>query len=747
MGIGALAVTKLRPPAPRGRIVARARLVSQLEAGSGGKLTLVDAPAGWGKTTLLAAWCAQRSDICAWLSLDAADNDPVRFWAYLIEALRRAGPDVGASASGALGAPGTSVVEEVLPALINDLSALQERIVLVLDDYHLITNQVVHDALAYLIEHAPPSLHIVLATRSDPPLSLARLRVRRELSEVRIDELRFSGVEAFAFLNDVLGLTLSADEVERIHERTEGWAAGLYLAALSLRNHDDAAAFIEGFAGDDRHVVDFLGAEVLEGQSEEVRDFLLRTSVLERLTGALCDVVTQRGGSGALLEDIERSNLFLIPLDSTRAWYRYHHLFRELLQHELERTIPTEVGELHRRASAWHARHGSISSSIRHAIAGGDAGRASELITDHWYGYLQRGRLETVRGWIESLGDDVVARDPRLCLTKAWLGINTGRLGEIDYWIGAAERALANAPAGAERAMVEQGTASLRAIHRYMAGDMSVAVEAGRRALVLERAGYTSPWHPVGCPVLGVALFWSGRSDQARIELEVAVDEARSGGNNLSEIHALGGLAAIAEERADHRAAEELAVAASDLADAHGLADHWAISLAHVVHGRSRARRGDSRAALGELRRAVALSERGIASAEIAYAQLSLARMGRSQGDRETARESLAAARATIERCRDPGILTAMLERTARGVRQPGRRDGTVPAGVADDLSERELSVLRLLPSDLSQREIAAELFVSRNTVKTHVRAIFRKLGASARAEAVARARERDLLP
>jgi LuxR family maltose regulon positive regulatory protein len=745
---GALTVTKLRPPAVRGRVVAREQLLDRLRLGSDGKVTLVDAPAGWGKTTLLVEWVArgQEGRRSAWLSLDGADNDPVRFWTYLIEALRTEVADLGAAASSALGAPGTTIVEHVLPALINDLAARSERVLLVLDDYHLITNGVIHEAMAWLVERLPPPLHLVIATRSDPPLPLARLRVRRELSELRAEELRFTEDEARAFLVDVLGLRLRPEDVARIVERTEGWAAGVYLAALSLRGHDDAAAFIEGFAGDDRHVVDFLGAEVLDGQPEDVRDFLLRTSVLERLSGPLCDAVAPRVDSAALLEEIERSNLFLVPLDSTRRWYRYHHLFRQLLQNELRRTLPGEVPELHRRASAWHRRRGSISAAIRHAVEGGDVARASELITDHWYGYLQRGRIETVAGWIESLGDDVVARDARLCLTRAWLGINTGRLDEIDRWIDAAERALAEAPTGEERAMVEQGAASLRAIHRYMAGDMGAAVEAGRRALVLERGGHTSPWHPVGCPVLGVALFWSGRSDQARAELEQAVEEARIGANNLSEIHALGGLSAIAEERAEHAAAEELAASASLLAEAHGLADHWASSLALVVRARSLARRGEPTAALEEVQRAVTLSQRGIAGAEIAYARLALARLGRDQGDHELAHEALAAARRGVGRCPDPGILTTMVERTARRLAQSGRRDPTVPAGISDELSERELSVLLLLPGDMSQREIADALYVSHNTVKTHVRAIFRKLGASSRAEAVEHARGQGLL-
>jgi len=743
---GVLLKTKVTIPAPRRELVPRAGLMPRLRTSSLPKLVLIDAPAGWGKTTLLTELCAGDVDhACfAWLSLDPADNDPVRFWTYVVEALRGVAPGLGEDAVSSLAAPGTSVVGDFLPQLLNDAATLHDQLILILDDYHSITNIEIHEGLAFTVEHLPPRLRLVVATRSDPALPLARLRARGDMLEMRIGDLRFSREEADSLLNDALGLGLSQSSVTHLYDRTEGWAAGLYLAALSLRNHPDPTSFIDEFAGNDRNIVDFLSSEVLSGQSEETRDFLVKTSILERLTGPLCDDVMGETNSARRLEEIERENLFLVPLDSTRQWFRYHGLFAQLLRHELGRQGADLVSKLHRRASAWHRRAGSVSAAIRHAVAAGDSDVASDLITEHWYGYLQRGRLATVADWLDALGDERVANDPRLCLTKAWMGINTGRLGEIDRWIAAAEAATRGGWTGVGEDMVETGTASLRAIHRYMGGEVTEAVGSGGIALRLERRGQTSPWHPVGCPVLGVALFWSGRGHDAREELREALREARAGGNNLSELHALGGLAAIEAEYGDLSEAERLAAASSRVGAEHALEEHWASSLALIVLGKALMRRGDLDGAHDLILRGVELSQRGIARLETAYALIALAEVKDAMGSVEESRRTIREARAMIESCPDPGILTEMVAKIEK--RPPrGRRPGYGPASLGD-LSDREYAVLRLLPSELSQREIGNALFVSHNTVKTHVKSIFRKLDASSRDEAVATARARGLL-
>jgi LuxR family transcriptional regulator, maltose regulon positive regulatory protein len=717
--------------------VPRARLVGLLSAASDAKLALVQAPVGSGKTTLLTEWhaAAHETRAFAWLSLDRADNDPVRFVEGVIAALRTVVPGAGEEALAHLGGP-AALTDVVLPSLVNDLAAQRQRVVLVLDDYHAIADPRVHAAVTFVLDHQPDALQLAIATRAEPPLPLGRMRVRGELVELRADELRFTDDEAATLLNDALRLELEAADVARLQQRTEGWAAGLQLAGLSLSRRDDRQSFIASFAGDDRPVVDYLGFEVLDAQPPDLREFLLDTSILDRLCGPLCDRVTERDDSARRLDEMERAGLLLLALDTKRRWYRYHHLFAGLLRHELARTRPDALAALHRRAAGWYREAGSVGAAIRHAIAGGDVAAATELITEHWYAYLQRGRIATVAGWLDALGDDVARGEASLCLTRAWIAVNTGRLDEVAGWIAAAERAGADAPA------LESGVASLQEIHRYMTGDVERAVQAGLRSV----ARGATPWRPVGCPVLGIALFWAGRAAEAAAELEAAADTARAADNHLAVIHASGGLAAICAELGDLEAAGAVAEAALALADERGLSEHWATTLARVARGRALEHRGLIAAAAEAIERGVELSERGVAAVEIAYARLAQADAHQLRGDPDAAAEAVRQARRVIDRCPAPGILRALLARTERRLRLASRVRAGAGDGAPDELTERELSVLRLLPTELSQREIGAALYVSLNTVKSHARSIYRKLNVDTRDEAVARARSAGLL-
>jgi LuxR family transcriptional regulator, maltose regulon positive regulatory protein len=740
-----LVATKLRPPPPRRSLVARPRLLDRLRADHLPKVTLVDAPAGWGKTTLLLDWLSadQAKRRFAWLALDREDNDAARFWSYVVEALRTVQPRLGDAVLASLRVPGTSVVHRILPGLINELAELGERTILVLDDYHLVTNAEIHEGIAYLVEHLPTSLRLALATRSDPPLPLPALRVRGELVEIRSSELRFRPEEAVTLLNDTLDLSLGSAECARLQERTEGWAAGLFLAALSLRGRSDASAFIAEFAGDDRHVVDYLGSEVLSAQPQEVRTFLLRTSILDRLSGPLCDAVTGAEGSARMLEWIERANLFLVPLDANRRWYRYHHLFTELLRHELETAEPELLPTLHGRAADWLRLQGSVPDAIHHAALAGDFDMAGDLIAFNWAAFLQRGELETVGTWLSWLPAEAVADDPRLCLTRAWIAVNEGRIEQIDRWVEATERAVARQSSG-EETMFRAASEMLRCIHRYMEGDVGGAIEAARRARELEPDEH-APWRSVGCPVLGIATFWRGEPLAAADILGDAVRRARRAGNNLAVIHASSCLAAIHAERGELEDGERFARTALGLAEEYGLEEHWATTMAHVVHAGTLERRRQLDEADAEASRAVALSRRGVAHAEIAYALQAHARARHEMGDAEGARRLLQDARETVESCPDPGILVDILA-TAEHTLGRASRPTAPPPTSGDELTERELVVLRLLGTELSLREIGAELYVSHNTVKTHCRGIYRKLGAAGREEAFARAREVGLL-
>jgi LuxR family maltose regulon positive regulatory protein len=407
---------------------------------------LVSAPAGFGKTTLLTEWLAAGpaapadERLVAWLSLDRGDNDPVSFWTYVIAALRTVASGVGETALALLHAPQPPPIETVLTELLNDLGAIAGDIVLVLDDYHVVDALDVQNGMAFLLDHLPPWLHVVIASRTDPALPLARLRARGELVETRAAELRFTPDEAAAYLNEMMGLQLTARDVAALEGRTEGWIAALQLAALSMQGRDDVAGFIAGFAGDDRYVVDYLAEEVLQRQPEHVQHFLLQTSILERLSGPLCDAVTGQGGGKAMLEALERGNLFLVPLDDRRRWYRYHHLFADVLQARLLDEQPGQVPDLHRRASAWYEQNGEPSVAIGHALAAEDFGRAADLV-ELATPAMRRTRQEaTVRGWLEAIPDEVVRVRPVLSMHFAGALMSVGEFEGVEGRLRDAER-------------------------------------------------------------------------------------------------------------------------------------------------------------------------------------------------------------------------------------------------------------------------------------------------------------------
>jgi len=415
--------TKLYVPKLRRSPVPRPRLSDRVRQGAESKLTLISAPAGFGKTTLLAEWLAgspSNGRSTAWLSLDSGDNQPGSYWTYLIAALQTVAPGTGANALSALDEPQSPPIETVLATLLNELSAAQDGIVLVLDDYHVIEAQEIHAGMTFLLEHLPPHLHVVIATRADPALPLSRMRARGELVEIRAADLRFTPDEAAAYLKDVMGLDLSASDVAALEGRTEGWIAALQLAGLSMQGRDDVATFIAGFAGDDRYIVDYLAEEVLHRQPDEVRTFLLQTSILARMSGPLCDAVTGQDGSRATLEALERGNLFLVPLDDRRQWYRYHHLFADVLQARLLDEQPEQVAGLHARATEWYEQNGQRSEAIRHAMAGEDFRRAADLVEFAIPATLQHRQEAIRRRWLEMLPDELIRMRP--VLSNAYAG-------------------------------------------------------------------------------------------------------------------------------------------------------------------------------------------------------------------------------------------------------------------------------------------------------------------------------------
>jgi LuxR family maltose regulon positive regulatory protein len=438
----ALLATKLHVPGPRPGFVARPRLAEAL----GGQLVLVCAPAGFGKTALLADWLRSASRPLAWLSLDVGDNDPVRFWRHVVAAMDRARPGIRERVA-PLGPP-VSGCEGLVTALINELAAQPagRDLVLVLDDYHLVEARPVHASVAFLIEHLPPGLRLVLASRSDPPLPLARLRASGQLSELRANDLRFTADEAAALLREAAGPGLPDAVVAALADRTEGWAAGLQLAALSLRGQPDIAGFVAAFSGSHRYILDYLTGEVLDGQPAQMREFLLETSVLERLSGGLCDAVTGRGDGQAMLERAEQAGLFLVPQDEVRGWWRYHQLFADLLRARLQQERPGRVAALHRAAAAWYQEHGLADDAVRHALAAGDTTRAARLIEQHFDSTLYlRSEGATAQRWLAALPAELVQTRPRLLLAQVLLAATLGRAEAMEPSLDAAERALAGA--------------------------------------------------------------------------------------------------------------------------------------------------------------------------------------------------------------------------------------------------------------------------------------------------------------
>jgi LuxR family transcriptional regulator, maltose regulon positive regulatory protein len=732
--------TKLVAPAPRAGLLPRAGLQSLLQASLQAKLCLVAAPAGSGKTTLLAQWRAVAGGgRVAWVSLEESDNDPIRLWSYLVAALRTVEPEVGTVALEALGGPSVELDRVVVPSLVNDLATVAAPLVLILDDYHLITNASCHLTLGWFLDHLPAAVHVVLSTRLDPPLPLARMRARGELAELRVGELQLTEEEAAALLNGSMGLALAVEDVARLAERTEGWAAGLVLAGLSLRGRSDPGGFVAAFSGGDRHVADYLVAEVLERQPAELREFLLRTSVLERLSGPLCDAVLQTQGSAELLGELEASNLFVVPLDDRRQWYRYHQLFADLLRLQLGAREPALVPVLQRRAAAWHQAAGNVDAAIGHASAAGDYTEAGALVARHWAAHWLGGQRATVARWLEGLPDEAILADPPVALITAWSrGFQGASKQDTEPWLAAAEDPSYEGPPPDGMSSQAFGAALARATLIF--DDVARSAAAARRAV--ELAGDQPTENSWAGSALGQALYLSEQAAEARSWLQDLISQVPASVQPYAVVTALAVLSLLAADQDDPDAAS-LARRALATAKAQAISFEPLSGIVYLALGRALARQGELAEAEVQLGRALELFEVDSMGLHRAYGLLVLASVRHGRGDRPGARVLADQARELVDQSTDPGMLPWLLEQTeeALGAR-PSR-----PVQLAAPLTERELAVLRLLPTRLSTREIGRELYVSANTVRSHVQAIYRKLQVNSRAEAVTQARQLGLLP
>lgn len=676
-----LLATKLYIPVPRPNRVPRPRLTGRLEAGVGGALTLISAPAGFGKSTLLSDWIHESGRKVAWVSLDEGDSDPVRFLCYAVTALADAHPSLGDDALAALREARSAepeVLEPILTGLLNEIHGLSKDLILVLDDYHAVQSPGVHEAVQLLLDRMPPQLHLVLSTRVDPPLHLSRLRARGQLTEIRAKDLRFTPQEAADFLNQAMGLGLSAQDVEALEDRTEGWAVGLQMAALSLQGRRDVGGFIEQFTGSHRFVLDYLTDEVLSRQRQGVRDFLLHTSILSRLSGPLADAVTGRDDGQAVLEELDAANLFLIPLDDTRTWYRYHHLFGTLLSHQLERKAgKTGVAALHEKASAWYSANGLPEDALEHALAAGAFDRAVAIVEENALPRLMRGDVGAPLRWVRRLPPEKLRTRPRLGMGQAWSLTLNLQWAEAETAVAEAERALEVTPDPevALQAFV------LRGFLARMRGEVSRATAAIRETLaqvpredLFLRSLMTLD--------LGMAFREENDPATARKVFEEARALALEAGNVLVLVVAQAHLADLEmdEGRLRHaldlnqeglRLAEEITSRGGPLLGAWGVA-YTGIAAIHYEWG-------DLDAASDFATRAVELGRRGGMGGNILHGMVVLVRVRQARGDFAGAFEALAEAEGVMRRTGVPHWIQALDAYRSRLLLAQARAEGTEP--------------------------------------------------------------------
>ena len=742
-----LIATKLAPPSVRTGYVARQRLLDAITAGCDLRVTLVDAPTGYGKTMLVAAWCAEVADrgerVVSWLSLAPTENDPALLTRYLIGALRRADAAIGERAETMLQVPGASPIAW-MHSLVNDLAAVESEITLVLDDYEVIHEPACHALVQFLLDHAPASLHLIICTRAGPEVALGSLRAAGQLAEVRAADLRFTASEAATLLVEREGLPIGDDAVASVARRTEGWAAGLYLAALWLRGRGGAEADVERFAGDNRHVVDYLSEVVLEQLPDDITDFLLCTSIVDRLCTSLCDAITETPSAG-VLEEVERSNLFLVPLDDTRTWYRYHHLFAQTLRSELTRRHPDLVADLHRRASGWYRGRGLISEAIEHATAGGDYRHAAALISEHWLEVGRWGQEATIWRWLQAFGHDELNRYPELGLVGAFLtGVSGGSELEFQRWLELAERGITRADSSPTAIA---GTTSLRAGVDLLRSAFGYRDVRGAAAIAARTARVESEAHGVFRVValanLAFLLYISGDPARARDALSEAIRDPDAQRRPYGFVTALTTAALIALDEGEADKGEHTAARALEFATEAGLAENQVSGLAYVARGRALLVAGRLDSARVEVDHGLALLRGGVVPAWHAYALLWAASVAQASGDLPGALALTEEAQRLLASFDDAGTLTTLLNDVQRRISLARRRrrepDSTT-------LTDTELAVLRLLRGAKSQRAIAEELSLSINTIKTHTSAIYRKLAVNSRDGAISRATELNLL-
>jgi LuxR family maltose regulon positive regulatory protein len=734
-----LVVSKLRRPAVQPGTVRRSALVERLARDHSRPIVSVVAPAGYGKTTLLAQWAERNGQAFAWVSVDEADNDPKVLLTYVAQALDAIEP-VGGRVFDALGSPVSSVPGSVVPRLGAAFVSMTVPVVLVLDDVHLLRNRVCRTALSVLADHVPGGSRLVLAGRDEPPLQVARLRAQGRLAEIGAGDLALTRQEAASLLS-AAEVAVGEAEVADLHRRTEGWAAGLYLAALAIREGSSPGREAVWSGGGDRLVREYVESELLARIPRRRREFLTRTAVLERLSGPLCEAVLDQAGSAAALAELARSNLLLVPLDRRGQWYRYHHLFRDMLLAELERDAPGLIPVLQSRAAGWYQRHGLPEEALEYAMAAGDVSAAADLVDKLWLPAQRQGRAVTVRRWIRWLEDrDGITGHPLLAIEAAFAAAYAGRPAEAERWADMVDRWQHADAARPDDPYAEAWALTLRA-HLCRQGVEQMRADADEAARRFAGAGTVVPFAVL---LRGIARVLSGDLDGGDACLEEVISTREGSVAPQVVVGALGERALVAMTRRQWDRAEVLAGQADAALRRAGGEDSYVTPLVCAAQARAALHRGDAAAARQQLVRAQ--RPRSLLTYALPHlavqARIELARVHLALADLTGARTLMREIDEILRR--RPGLGTLAGEAGELRAQLAGQR-GPGSAG-ASALTAAELRLLPLLSTHLSHAEIAAELFVSTNTAKTHAVSIYRKLGAGSRGQAVARARELGLL-
>jgi LuxR family maltose regulon positive regulatory protein len=644
--------------------------MARLNEGLDARLTLISAPAGFGKTTLLSEWIPHSPRCVVWVSLDAGDNDPIRFWTYGIATLQLLQPSLGQAALALLQSPQTPALEPILTNLLNDITAFPDEFILVFDDYHVIENPALHDSLTYVLDHLPRNMHLTLTGRADPALPLARLRARRQLAEIRAADLRFTFAEAAVFLNEVMGLSLSAEDITALETRTEGWIAGLQLAALSMQGRSDVASFINAFTGSHVYIVDYLAEEVLHRQPDKVQTFLLQTSILERLSGRLCDAVTGQADSQDVLEKLQRNNLFIIPLDDKRHWYRYHHLFAEVLRARLQKATSAATGtiaELHQRASAWYEQQGLMTEAVEHALAGGIFEQAARLIEQMGMLVFGQGAIHYVLNkWLAALPVELIRLRPKLGLIQAWLLFNRMDPEATLHWLDEAEQALQREDRQDDNTADARNTQGEIAVTRAIATTLSRRFDPDQvKRWAQEALAYLRPdnasYRGLVFGTLGHAAMQQGDVAQAEQALTEAVTISRVAGHEYMALATAVHLTNIQRARGSLSLAIATSRQAFEWAAEHEAqttfgAGNLLVQLADLLRERN-----DLAAALHYATSGVALSHQGAHPVLFLVGSLVLIRIKQALGDLKGGFELLGQIRQTAAKLYHAEWLLALL--------------------------------------------------------------------------------------